>query len=74
MPDPARLVRRSMIVCRQRGLTDAEGYLLIAGIADAIIAEMLAQGQTDIGWLREVSNLAQRFYQASISLDRQADR
>jgi hypothetical protein len=63
-----------MIVCRQRGLADAEGYLLIAGIADAIIAEMLAQGQTDIGWLREVSNLAQRFYQASISLGRQADR
>lgn len=62
MPDPVRLVSRSAAVCRSRGLSDTQAYLLIAGIADAMIVEMLAVGQTDVGWLREVSSLAQRRY------------
>ena len=74
MPDPGRLVRRSAAVCRANGLPDAKSYLLISGIADAMIVELLAAGETDVGWLREISALAQRYYAGVTSPDRRPGR
>ena len=58
LPDPRRLVRRSVGVCQRMGYTEAQALGLIQAVCASVAAGTPAGGEFDLRWLAEVQEVA----------------